>query len=1025
MNRQDRVLLLLGPCTILLTWILLPRGRSEAARAGSDPRTAGVIAELVGYALDAPPDGRPRLVGRGPEADFRLHDAPVAPRAAWLTPPAAGAPWTIVPVAPGRTAQLLGESPLADPRPRRTSIRPWAKAHRDRMRLAPAQAIVLGCRSSPAALTPIRLPDRQLATATWGARISGGDGDRLLRPWGTADGPHGSWLSMSGSTPESIRVGIAGDGSNPLALCAAGDGRRLETLGPLELRAGDLLALGRTRFLVHTPAPRDLARPPRLELYHVRDPSAPGHLRASAGHDVYHPNRRALWHVPTCTAPNPLTLVVEPEGAGDAASPGAAELPLSDRRRQGRIVAAARDHGVPHQLPAVAPDLVRDRALLSLCAVRGPGRDLGLRLVVDASRGAGVRTAGGTAARRLRTGNAAFAIGSAASPGELLLELDGNLLRVAPAAAPRVTRHTRLGLAVYLSFVLGLQAVPLTLARNHRRRARHVDPALASAWPAVLAAPALQQAAGIAIVSLLFLGSSFHLALGLHPELAGKPDYLQAFLQGTVAVCAVLAAGAGFTLGGSPPLPERRAAFACLGSGLALLAAAAWWWWDGTAGAPGAWLSVWRDRASAASGAGPAAAGELWLHAGLLSLGSTAALLLGARLRWSRAAVWAARLAVRTPLAGFAAAASAGLAIGLVQRSALAFELAILAGLAWYAAAYWAFVRHGRRVAEDRPRRRAAVLSMASGLLMLLFLILFFAVGANLPDLLSWICVILGLAILGGALKAAREAHSTSLLRVVSLWIPASLLGMAFASFALTDMGSVAAWLPALLTGFFLWLVRPEEVENRRGETRKAWSHLLLALGSGLVLLGLLDVFRHAVQGLEWTALERPRQRLALAEDISYITSGEWITQVRWLASQQDDALLWVPNVNSDVAIFGLAANLGSSWAIAASVVLLAVAGCAALAADQALRAARSAAGRQGDRLTPTLYRACGLLLGMTGVLLICQWLVHLATGVVLHLPITGLVFPWLSHGNTTHVLFAAAILLPMAAVTALGDRPC
>ena len=122
------------------------------------------------------------------------------------------------------------------------------------------------------------------------------------------------------------------------------------------------------------------------------------------------------------------------------------------------------------------------------------------------------------------------------------------------------------------------------------------------------------------------------------------------------------------------------------------------------------------------------------------------------------------------------------------------------------------------------------------------------------------------------------------------------------------------------------------------------------------------------------------------------------------------------------IAIFGVAANLGFGWAVAASLALLGIAGCAVLAADQALRQGRRAAiASEGDRLVPGLYRACGLTLGMVSVLLIAQWLVHLATGVVLHLPITGLVFPWISHGNTTHLLYAAAILVPMAAITALG----
>ena len=60
-------------------------------------------------------------------------------------------------------------------------------------------------------------------------------------------------------------------------------------------------------------------------------------------------------------------------------------------------------------------------------------------------------------------------------------------------------------------------------------------------------------------------------------------------------------------------------------------------------------------------------------------------------------------------------------------------------------------------------------------------------------------------------LAIAVAGRFTSLQQVLALWLAASLFGIGFASLALGDMGSVAAWVPALLTGFFLWLVRPEE----------------------------------------------------------------------------------------------------------------------------------------------------------------------------------------------------------------------
>ncbi len=1149
MTRQDWFFLAAGPIAILLIWALLPGGRSEAWRAGSD--SADSVAELVGYAFETRPaeenqHSRPVLVGRSAEAGFRLHSAPVAPRAAWLTPPGTShGAWQVQPARAGLTLKLLEADDTPETRVRDTSVRPWRAQRSGLSRLALArrprsEPIVIECgppgegiAGSPpgrhiATVTPVRLrpPEGRNARAgTWGARIDAGGDQRLILPWSESvafapfqgdSGPQGIWFRMSGPTPRSIEVGIAAEdpvaARDPLPICSlrsggrnggiepargTGAGATPAAIGALELRDGDLLAIGRTRFLVHTEGPS--GRPSgshRLELYHVRDPEAAGYFRASSGHDAYHPNRRALWAVPPCSetgetpapetpapeTPAPvarqemLTLVVEPEKTLSGVAASTAELPFSDRRRQREINAAIRDHGLPHKLPAVMPARDLERALLSLCTAHDADGGLSARLVASRRRradaaslhkdanatppatgislwtdGSRLRASGATdgdgatdAQRTVRIGTPRW--GTLGDPRELLADLEGNLLSISPAAGPRVTRRTRTGLAVYLIFILALQAWPLTRARIARRQvARHAARIRPSPWPAALAVPSLQQTAGIAIVSLLFLGASFHLFLGLHPELVGKPDYLQAFLQGTVTVCVVLAAAAGFSSvyvgapAGRLPLAglERRCAAAMAYAAAALLAAAAWWWLDSATSAdagsaPGAWLTAWRDLASAAAGASPEAMGRHLFSAGGLSASAAAVLFLTARWRWSRAAEHLGRFAVRVPLAGFLALAAAGLALGVIQRSALAFELALIAGLAWYAAIYWAFVRHGRVIQGDDLRRRAAATSMASGLLMLVFLTAFFIVGADLPDAVSFASVALGLAILVHALRIARDEKSTSLLRVVSLWLPASILGMAFASFVLTDMGSVAAWIPALLTGFFLWLVRPEEVENRREEPRKALSHLLLALGSGFVLLGLLDVFKRIVEGLDWRVLERPQQRLALAEDISYITSGEWITQVRWLASQQDDTLAtaassslhWVPNANSDVAIFGLAANLGFGWAVAASLVLLAVAGCAALAADQALREAHAVAKGDGsDRLRPALFRALGLTLGMVCVLLLCQWLVHLATGVVLHLPITGLVFPWISHGNTTHLLYAAAILLPMAAINALASH--
>lgn len=1083
MTRFDWTLLALGPFSILMLWALLPPALPEGARA-ADGEPSDVVAELVGYAFEAADRDPPQWLGRGAGADLRLSHAPIARRAALLLPPRDGRPfWEALPAEPGLTLRTLTEPlgretslrPWADDESVRLPFLPRSP-----------EVVAVGCGEPTTTITPVPLRQLRLqehsgepeilwlatderATASggeadvdvvscaggrvfwkargapsaadpctggaegwkrvgrcwigrppvciepfsraWGLRIRKGGKSRLRTPWSERFREDGLGVVLAGPSLRSIRLGLDGGvrDPKPLSVYRAADGELLATLGPLALRDGELLAVGRTRFLVRTD---EGSR--RLELYHVRDPSAPGHFLSSAGHDVYHPNRRALWTVPACDE-SALALVVQPED-GDARDTPAAELALRDRERLDRIAAARLHRGVPRELAAVEAAGKGERALLSLCAEPGERGGIGVRLAADSPRRILLTEAGGTPIP-LPQGETHLALGTSGRPREVLVELDGNLIRVAPVAAPRVTRRVRLGLAGYLIFVLTLQAVALGRARAACRTDRLDE----TAWPSFLGPPTLQQLTGTAIAVLLFAGADFQLFLALHPELAGKPDYAQAFLQGVVAVAAVLAAAAGFAAGGAS-LP-RRSAGAALGASLALLGAAAWWWWDSLGVPAELWLTAFRNRAVASSGSSPGAFLELLLYGAAVGLAAAVLLVASGAVPWPRLAEWTSRRGLRAPLAVFAALAGTGLAVGVVRRSALAFELAILAGLAWYAAVYWSFVRRGRLPWEDRPRREAALLSMGSGLLVLVFLVVFFVVGADLPDVLSFVSVAAGLGIVGAAVRIMVVERFAGLLRVLLLWAGASLAGCAFASLILTDMGSIAAWVPALLAGLFLWLVRPEERTSRAEEPRKALTHLLLALGLGLVVLGVLDVFKTVVQGLEWQALDRPRQRLDLADDVSYVTSGEWITQVRWLASQQGDDFQWVPNVNSDVAIFGLAAGVGAWLAAAASALLLGVAGCAGLAADQALRRGHAAARAGSDRLYPTLHRALGLFLGMVSVLLIAQWLVHLATGVVLHLPVTGLVFPWISHGNTTHLLYAAAIVFPMAASTALATR--
>ncbi len=1127
-TRLDRVLFLLGPGCLLLIWWMLPAPVDEGARDEAADPVTGVIAELVGYSLTLPEDGCPRVLGSGPQADFRLYNAPISARAAILYPPRPQRPSPLLtPAGIGVTLRLTprreataaaaaarrvtetslypwrgrdpgplslgcdpGSPTLVPERIQRLEVRPpsagagpttepqilWLDSAAQELRaVADAGVEILSCppgggvRWAPLGTADSR-PAAELCAqqgsaweevgvcwgigddicrsypADWAVRVDRGApaSPAVVWPWTRGLSAGDSWIAMYGREPRNVRLGLddstAGgqvcspavrDAETPppedLRLCSADGEPRV--IGPLELRHGDLLRIGRTRFLVELPEPPEGGRP-ELRLLHVRDPRRPHYFRASSGAEVYHPNRRALWNVPFSDLGGAelrlsVTRSTDRELAAAEALPELEGLAVGDRDLQRQIAAAAANEGVPHLLPAVSPD-GRQRAV-AVGARRAASGELEVRLRTGAPN---VTVQSSPAERSLLSPDReeVFALGDRGQPEELLLDLGGNLIRLAPAAGARVGRHTRRGLAGYLILLLLLQAVPLTLARIAFRRrgerpttAPAADPRLArraQALPATeLTSAILQQVSGVAVACLLFTGGCYQLFLALHPQLAGKPDYHQAFLQGVVFAGTILAAAAGFALGHR--LPQRLAS-AVLWAGLSALAGALWWWWDGL-GTPGSlWLSGLRSSAAGAPGFGTlllAAAGAAIVGWLILSLVQ--------RLRAWELAADAARLAVLHPAAASVVLITGGLAVALVRRSALAFELGVLAAIAWYAGTLWAFVRHGRSPRAAAQRGQAALISNLLGLTVLAFLLCFFAVGSGLPDALSYALAAAGLAVLAVAYLELKLQKLSTLLRVVRLWVAATLIGAAFATLVVRDMGSVAAWMPAVLAGLFLWMVRPEEHEARFEESRRGRTQLLIAAGAGLILLGLLDIFAAVVERLPWSALERPRQRLELAEDVSYLTPGEWITQVRWLASGDTEAFRWVPNMNSDIAVFGIAANFGFWQAVVSSLLLLLVAASTALAAEQALRAGRQAAvGGDGDREAPALYRALGLLLGMSGVLLIAQWLVHLATGVVLHLPITGLVFPWISHGNTTHLLYTAVVLLPMAALTALGAQP-
>lgn len=1047
--KLDLSLLALGPLCLGLTWWLLPAGVDEGVRVRSEDRVTGVIAELVGYTVRPTGDGAPLRVGTREDADVRLHRAPVAGRVTVLFPPGPDCPsWLIAPAEPEQSLQLLVAEGIpvkqrgrGSDRVVQTSVRVPAEA--------PGQEWVLGCApQSPPGFDLAKTPppfstitvqvredqgDLDDPDAVWGLLIGGGSESaaKSFLSWDRAFRRGDLWLTASGFRSKSIQLGVAVDAGcgpagicrppAPRTVCEEGAQAEAEVIGPLELRQGDVVAIGRTRFLVRRES--GSGDPfSGFDLLHVRDPRAPSLFPTSSGADAYHPNRTALWNVPFCDAEvGVLTIASKPADEARASSmPSPAELPLQDGDRRRRLSETEVSYGALYELPAVSSAESLRRAV-SLCVLRQPGGELDLR-VIDATPGVLFADSEERAVRRIAGDT--VSIGSTDEPREVLMDLGGNLIRVAPAAGARISRHTRRGLAVYLCAILWLQALPLTLARRARCRTLAGEPGLQDeiAWPADFSCATLQQLAGIALACLLFAGAGYQLFLGLHPQLAGKPDYAQAFLQGTLLVSAVAVAAAGFATGGMRL--GSRCALALGGFAAACTAGALWLGWDAWGSKQGLWLTRLRDVKPSAT---PAEAKAFWWLAAAGLAGSLLAVLLN-RILAIRAVKGrpgklelAARAGLRSPSLALAVTIAAGLGLALWRHAALSIELALLAWLAWYAASYWAFGHQAQGMPVGH-RRQSAILTQWTALVVLASMAAFFVFDVSASASLVLVIAGLGLGAAAGGIIVRNGL--VTLAKVLIAWTVALLVGGVVAGIVLKDMGSIAAWVPAVLAGLFFWMIRPEEHDERPEEPLKARVHLLLAIGSGMILLGFLDLFARTVNALPWQFLERPQQRLALAEDISYIAGGDWITQVRWLASRYESGFHWVANVNSDIAIFGIAANFGLGSAVLCSAGLLSIAVCVGLAADQGLREARALAPRHGrDELVPSLHRAFGLFLGMICVLLSAQWLVHLATGIALHLPITGLAFPWISHGNTTHLMYAVAVFGPLAALTALSDR--
>ena len=827
------------------------------------------------------------------------------------------------------------------------------------------------------------------------------------------------------------------------------------SLTPLEIEDGDVLGVGRTRFLVkETPAGR-------LLLLHVRHPDrnrGRSYFQASSSADLYHPNSRSLWSIPTCDAAavNHLHLRLSSETSDTPKAGSHGQVVTQDRLQYLEIENARDQVGRPLELPIVEAG-ASDATEVSLCA---SSRDGQITARVSAPVGVPLAMAKGSVEELDQVafsqdgGDAIeLALGARNDPQEAVFVLGGNVIRVAPAAGQRVTFDLRnlLFLFCFLQFV-GLSWL-LSQARSVHRAQLLVDHGRREslAWPPQLGPASLLQLASLAILAAMYIGADYQLALAVDPDLAGKPDYFQAILEGMTWVALVLAVAAGVCAGSSI---GARWVYSLLAGAYSLFITWAVWYLESHSSPKGLWLSELRN--SVLPAYSDEVFGDLLL---LLVLGALAVALfsvvvlsvLSSRRRnkgtsksidellvgWFERTVNAMTL-FRGGVA-FALVLAASLALGLAGIPALLAELLLLGAVAWVMAYHWSLSRKAEESGHASWKSGVQNWSIAAGFLTLAMMNLFFWIGSDLHDTLSFIIVVLPL-VAGGfwllclLLPEGRPAwkkrisgsiaDTKTATIVVLLWSAASAVGVGVAVLLLDDMGSVAAWLPALLAGVFWWAVRPDDARNSRQALARSKFHFWLIFCGGLLLLGAIDVLGWLVSNVPAEDLERPRQRFDLATSVAYLSPGEWITQVRWLAANRGEAPLWVPNMNSDVAIFGLAALQGRVFAVLASALLFGAAFCAAIGGDQAMREATWLEKRYKSRLYAMLFRCVGLFLSMVGVFLICQWLVHLSTGVVLRLPITGLVFPWVSHGNTAHLAFTGAIALGLAGLSVLNSFP-
>jgi cell division protein FtsW (lipid II flippase) len=910
------------------------------------------------------------------------------------------------------------------------------------------------------------LPGSVAVTSASGTQVVGG---------GTRAGNAGQvWVVAPSGRLDSVRVGLsaatvadacaAGIPCPPPALTlrdAAGDS--IGSLAPVSLSGGDLLRIDGQSYLVREHRSPAGGGPAVLELLRVRAPRAFSALRASAGTELYHPEQRLLWEVPPCdSARSTLTLSFH-RSAGAPAVPAAvgpaADAADGDRALAQSFFRSAGGRASLHRIEGGGRSLERSPRDVGVC-VAGSGTDE-RRVRFSAQPGTPLRLETAPGIRREIASGASVSIGTTRRPNELLLTVDGLLVRVGPSTARAVQAHTRKGLLYFLFFITLLQAVPLV--RSRRERLLLLGEEQDDITPGMGAATGLQVVAA-AMSCLLLIGCAYQLSLAVDPALVGAPHYAQRVLEAAI-YCSVLAtAAAWYAMGGAQP--GMRVAIGIVGAVLASLAALGWWGGDALLQPSTPWLSELRGGPSReaasgmavklavacaaglaivavvtgrrdvlsetppqpagarphAAGAHPPTTGER-LRAAKRRLKKAGKRLVGSRVRRVLRRLPCVRglkhdREARLRWASVRFIVLGGL-VAYARSSGLALGLGLLAFTAAYGAATWGY--QSGSITEDEglePKQRAQALG--SGIVFLLVLVAFLFVSSLLPPFAGGVLVCAGAVLLGYLFGRAKTDGLGSTRWMPVCWTVVFMVSFVGIAAVFGDPGGWAAWLPALLAGMLLWTIRPDEARRTPGEVRRGWIHLGLSVAVGLLMLGGPSVATWVLGNWNAEWLERARQRVVLAQDVTYLSVGEWLTQVRWLVTG-DGPLGWVPNLNSDVALFGVRVGLGAPAALAVAVLILVQVLTLLYVADQSLRQGWLA--EKPAWAASVRYRFFGLFLGMVGVLLLSQWLVHLSTGITLAFPITGLALPWVSHGSTTHLLYSCALTFPLAALAAEEER--